>query len=160
MAHMNGGFEKHGLDEDAFGPKGGFSNLKTFDAFRKLAPTRCSAARFATLSSSALCACKLAISWLCSSLHLANYCLSENKTYLHLCFTPGRPMDNCAPCLLHPSHNHRAANMVVRRGNAPLQRRAWSRSRTTAESRCGRCYAMFRSSRKCSGRGHGPHLGR
>lgn len=35
MAHMNGGFEKHGLDEDAFGPKGGFSNLKTFDAFRK-----------------------------------------------------------------------------------------------------------------------------
>jgi hypothetical protein len=52
MAHMNGGFEKHGLDEDAFGPKGGFSNLKTFDAFRKLAPTRCSAACFATLSSS------------------------------------------------------------------------------------------------------------
>jgi hypothetical protein len=36
MAHMNGGFEKHGLDEDAFGPKGGISNLKTFDAFRKL----------------------------------------------------------------------------------------------------------------------------
>jgi hypothetical protein len=35
MAHMNGGFEKHGLDDDAFGPKGGFSNLKTFDAFRK-----------------------------------------------------------------------------------------------------------------------------
>ena len=36
MAHMNGGFEKHGLDEDAFGPEGGLSNLKTFDAFRKL----------------------------------------------------------------------------------------------------------------------------
>jgi hypothetical protein len=36
MAHMNGGFENHGLDEDAFGPKGGLSNLKTFDAFRKL----------------------------------------------------------------------------------------------------------------------------
>jgi hypothetical protein len=36
MAHINGGFEKHGLDDDAFGPKGGLSNLKTFDAFRKL----------------------------------------------------------------------------------------------------------------------------
>lgn len=35
MAHMNGDFEKHSLDEDAFGPEGGFSNLKTFDAFRK-----------------------------------------------------------------------------------------------------------------------------
>ena len=54
MAHMNGGFEKHGLDEGAFGPKGGFSNLKTFDAFRKLAPTRCFAARaFAMVSATA-----------------------------------------------------------------------------------------------------------
>jgi hypothetical protein len=61
MAHMNGGFEKHGFDEDAFGPKGGFSNLKTFDAFRKLAPTRCFAARFAIPFLIALCACKLAI---------------------------------------------------------------------------------------------------
>lgn len=38
MAHMNGGFEKHGLDDDAFGPKGGLSHLKTFDAFRKDIP--------------------------------------------------------------------------------------------------------------------------
>jgi hypothetical protein len=55
MAHMNGGFEKHGLDENAFGPKGGFSDLKTFDAFRKLAPTRCFAARFAILPHRPLC---------------------------------------------------------------------------------------------------------
>ena len=33
---MNG-FASHGLDEAAFGDKGGFSSgLKTFDAFRKL----------------------------------------------------------------------------------------------------------------------------
>jgi hypothetical protein len=55
MAHMNGGFEKHGLDENAFGPEGGFSNLKTFDAFRKSAPTRCFAACFAILSHRPLC---------------------------------------------------------------------------------------------------------
>ena len=34
MAHMNGGFEKHGLDPDAFGPKPAV-DLKTFDAFRE-----------------------------------------------------------------------------------------------------------------------------
>jgi hypothetical protein len=163
MAHMNGGFEKHGLDEDAFGPKGGFSNLKTFDAFRKLAPTRCFAARFVALSSSPFVPANSQFhqsAWLCPSLHLANYSLSENKTYLHVRFSPGWPVDNCAPRPLHPSHNHRAANMVVRRGNAPLHRGAWSQSRATAESRCGRCYAMFRSPRKCSGRRHGPHIGR
>ena len=46
MAHMNGGFEKHGLDEDAFGPNGGLSDLKTFDAFRKLLPLRYYLVRF------------------------------------------------------------------------------------------------------------------
>ena len=28
-------FEKHGLDDDAFGDKGGLSSLRTFDAFRE-----------------------------------------------------------------------------------------------------------------------------
>lgn len=31
---MNG-YEKQGLDEDAFGDKGSLSGLKTFDAFRE-----------------------------------------------------------------------------------------------------------------------------
>ena len=35
MAYMNG-FEKHGLDDNTFGPKSGLDTLKTFDAFRKL----------------------------------------------------------------------------------------------------------------------------
>ena len=55
MAHMNGGFEKHGLDEDAFGPEGGLSNLKTFDAFRKLAPRRCFIERFRSVSTITSC---------------------------------------------------------------------------------------------------------
>ena len=41
---MNGGFEKHALDEDAFGPKGGLENLKSFDAFRE--SSHCSHAHF------------------------------------------------------------------------------------------------------------------
>ena len=57
MAHMNGGFEKHGLDEDAFGPEGGLSNLKTFDAFRKLAPRRHFIKRFQSVSTIASCTC-------------------------------------------------------------------------------------------------------
>lgn len=39
---MNGSFEKHGLDEDAFGDKG-LSGLRTFDAFPKVKPTYTSA---------------------------------------------------------------------------------------------------------------------
>lgn len=39
---MNGTFEKHGLDEDAFGDKGP-STLRTFDAFPKTKPTYTSA---------------------------------------------------------------------------------------------------------------------
>ena len=57
MAQMNGGFEKHGLDEDAFGPKGGISNLKTFDAFRKPSLLE----HFATVASPAFAPCVLEI---------------------------------------------------------------------------------------------------
>jgi hypothetical protein len=42
MAQLNGGlggFEKHGLDEDAFGEKSPLANLRTFDAFPKTKPT-------------------------------------------------------------------------------------------------------------------------
>jgi hypothetical protein len=35
---MNG-YEKKGLDEDAFGDKGSLSGLKTFDAFREFTNT-------------------------------------------------------------------------------------------------------------------------
>lgn len=35
---MNG-YEKNGLDEDAFGDKGSLSGLKTFDAFREFTNT-------------------------------------------------------------------------------------------------------------------------
>jgi hypothetical protein len=42
MAQLNGGlgsFEKHNLDEDAFGEKSALANLRTFDAFPKTKPT-------------------------------------------------------------------------------------------------------------------------
>lgn len=61
MAHMNGGFEKHGLDDDAFGPKGGLSNLKTFDAFRKLPSLKLRRSEYCSWDFTSRCTCVLAI---------------------------------------------------------------------------------------------------
>lgn len=62
MAQLNGGlggFEKHGLDEDAFGEKSALANLRTFDAFPKTKPTyttTTSAGGLTTVILAALCA--------------------------------------------------------------------------------------------------------
>jgi endoplasmic reticulum-Golgi intermediate compartment protein 2 len=59
MAQLNGGFEKLGLDEDAFGEKSALANLRTFDAFPKTKPTyttTTSAGGLTTLILAALCA--------------------------------------------------------------------------------------------------------
>ena len=58
MAQLNGGFSKHGLDEDAFGDKSTLAGLRTFDAFPKTKPTyttTTSAGGLTTLILAALC---------------------------------------------------------------------------------------------------------